>query len=400
MTRRLDYAHCLSVHHETDVRGSSRRRFVRFAAIPALAWAGLVHAHHSTGVFDTAKLIELRGTIVDFKLRNPHASLVVDARIVTSGDPDGPVSRWEVESESVSMLRTLGIDEQTFEPGDAITIRAWPSRDPTFRFVHARTLVDAFGGEYEMARSTRLFSPSLRAAASRPAEQPATSNVEATPAAQGIRKLAGRWQQPLLRFDAGAPALPLNAVGLAAWRAYERKRSPANRCEPINLPDLFFQPFFIFEVQIDAEGAVLHNEIYDITRTLPLDGVEVAVDRDGWFGKARAHVEGDALVVESRGFRPSAWGLGGEEAHGGGDVPSSDKKTLTERFSTSPDERTLFYDYTLEDSTYLAEPNRGHVALTRVPAGTPIYPYVCDLESAGMWSRTRDDAPLRVTPPR
>src|SRR5678816_1888951 len=103
MTRGLDYAHCPCVHHETDVRGSPRRRFVRFAAISALAWAGLVHAHHSTGVFDTARLVELRVTIVDFKLRNPHASRVVDARIVKNGDADGPVSRWEVESESVSM---------------------------------------------------------------------------------------------------------------------------------------------------------------------------------------------------------------------------------------------------------------------------------------------------------
>jgi hypothetical protein len=399
MTRSLDYAHRSCGHHEADVRGPLSRRFVRFAAIPVLAWAGLVHAHHSTGVFDTARLIELRGTIVDFKLRNPHASLVVDARIVENGNPGGPVLRWEVESESVSMLRTLGIDEQTFEPGDAITIHAWRSRDPAFRFAHARTLVDAFGAEYEMARSTRLFSPSLRAAASRPAEQTSTPSVEAGPVAQGIRKLAGRWQQPLLRFEAGVPALPLNAAGLAAWRAYERKRSPANRCEPINLPDLFFQPFFIFEVQIDAGYAVLHNEVYDIVRALPLDGTEIAVDPEGWFGVARARVEGDTLVVESRGFRPSAWGLGGEEAHGGGDVPSSDKKTLTERFSISPDERTLFYDYTLGDPAYLAEPKRGHVELTRVPAATSIYAYACDLESAGMWSRTRDDAPLRVTPP-
>ncbi len=151
---------------------------------------------------------------------------------------------------------------------------------------------------------------------------------------------------------------------------------------------------------MDAERAVLHNEVYDIVRTLPLDGTEVAVDRDGWFGVARARIESGALVVETRGFRPSAWGLGGEEAHGGGDVPSSDKKTLTERFSISPDDRAMFYDYTLQDSAYLAEPKRGHVELTRVPVTTAIYPYVCDLESAGMWSRTRDDAPLLVTPRR
>jgi hypothetical protein len=115
---------------------------------------------------------------------------------------------------------------------------------------------------------------------------------------------------------------------------------------------------------------------------------------------ARARVEGDALIVESHGFRASDWGLGGEEAHGGADVPSSEHKTLTERFSVSADGRMLLYDYVLEDTAYLSEPKHGRVELARVPAATAMYPYVCDLESAGMWSRTRGDAPLQITPQR
>lgn len=365
----------------------------------ALAWSGFAHAHHSTGVFDVDKTIELRGTIVDFKLRNPHSSLVVDARVVSDGKPGGPVTRWEVESEAVSMLRTLGVDAETFEPGDPITIRAWPNRDPSFRFVHAFALVDAFGGEYVMAKSTRLFSPSLRAAASLPARSAAGEKHARVPTSGGIAKLAGRWQQPLLRFPTDGPSLPLNAAGRAAWRSYDRKRSPANRCEPINVPDLFFQPFWLFEVQIEGRRVVLHNELYDVVRTVPIDGDEAPADHSGWFGVARGRVDGDALVVESHGFRPSGWGLGGEEAHGGAEVPSSEQKRLTERFSVSPDGRTLYYDYTLEDPTYLTERKRGRVELTRVPIDTPLYPYVCDLESARMWSRTRGDSPLRVTPP-
>jgi hypothetical protein len=359
-----------------------------------------VHAHHSTGVFDMTKTIELRGTIVDFKLRNPHASLVVDARVVSEDEPRGAVARWEIESETVSMLRTLGIDAQTFEPGDAITIHAWPHRDPAFRFAHARAIVDAFGAEYVMANSTRLFSPSLRAAASAPAETAKEQDAADEGAASGVARLAGRWQQPLLRFAADEPSLPLNAAGAAAWHSYDRKRSPANSCEPINVPDIFFQPFFLLEVRIDKRSAVLHHEIYDIVRTVPMRGGEARVDREGWFGVARGRIEGDTLVVESQGFRASGWGLGGEEAHGGADVPSSERKRLTERFSVSRDGRTLFYDYTLEDPAYLTVPKVGRVELTRVPAETAMFPYVCDLESARMWSRTRGDAALRITAPQ
>ncbi len=383
-----------------NVRGSSSRRVAYLAAAHALVCSALVQAHHSTGVFDTTKTIELRGTIVDFKLRNPHASLVVDAQVVTNGESRGAVARWEIESQAVSMLRTLGIDAQTFERGDSITIRAWPHRDPAFRFAHAFTIVDAFGAEYVMTNSTRLFSPSLRAAASAPAEPARERDAESAPAASGIARLAGRWQQPLLRSAAGESSLPLNAAGTAAWHGYNRKRSPANNCEPINVPDIFFQPFFLFEVQIGERSIVLHHEIYDIVRTVPMHGAETPADRDGWFGVASGRIEGDTLVVESHGFRASGWGLGGEEAHGGADVPSSERKKVTERFSVSRDGRTLFYDYVLEDPAYLTETKLGRVELTRIPADTAMFPYVCDLESARMWSRTRGDAALRTTTPQ
>ncbi len=60
-----------------------------------------------------------------------------------------------------------------------------------------------------------------------------------------------------------------------------------------------------------------------------------------------ARIDGDTLVVESRDFPPSRWGLGIEEAHGA-DVPSSERKTLTERFTAQPDGQTLVYEYTLD----------------------------------------------------
>jgi len=373
-----------------------RRSFGRATvSLAALLWVGDASAHHSAAVFDNTKKVELRGTIVDFKLRNPHSSFVLDARTFVDGKPSGRVERWEIESEASSMLRSLGIDAQTFEVGDPITIRAWPNRDSGFRFAHAFEILDAFGAEYALTNSTRLFSPSLRAAADKPAiDKPAAAS------GNGIARLVGRWQQPLLRFATNGASLPLNEAGLAAWRSYDRKRSPANSCEPINVPDIFFQPFFLLDLRIDEHTAVLHNEIYDIVRTVPLTGVPAPADKDGWYGMTSGHVEGEALVVESHGFRASRWGLGGEEAHGGADVPSSEQKKLTERFSVTPDGRTLIYDYTLEDAAYLTEAKQGRVELTRVPDGTEMYPYLCDLESAGMWSRRRGDAPLRVGQPR
>ena len=110
-------------------------------------------------------MVELRGVVVDFKLRSPHTSFVVDGQLFADDEPQGSVERWEVEWESAPMLQTLGVEPQTFAVGDDVTIVAAPHRDRAFRFVHALSVADAFGDTFVMADSDRLFSPSLRRAA-------------------------------------------------------------------------------------------------------------------------------------------------------------------------------------------------------------------------------------------
>jgi hypothetical protein len=367
---------------------------VRSVVLSALLVTGVARAHHSAAVFDSDKEIELRGVVVDFKLRSPHSSFVVDARAFSKDGVEigSGVARWEVESESVPVLRSQGIEPGTFEPGDAITITAWPHRDPSFKFAHSLEIRDAFGGEYAMTNSNRLYSPSVRAAAGvapkRDADAPARGLA--------IARLQGRWQQPFTRFG-GGPGLALNRAGMRAWHDYDRKQSPANVCEPINVPDLFFSAFFLFEIRIDEHTATLHNEYFDVVRTIPLAGTPSVADARGFFGSAVGRMDGDALVVESRDFPPSRWGLGVEEAHSA-DIPSSARKTITERFAAAPDGRTLVYEYMLADPDYMKGSQSGRIELTRVPDDTPFYPFDCDTESAAMWSRRRGEAPLRVEP--
>jgi hypothetical protein len=303
-----------------------------------------------------------------------------------------------VESESVPVLRSLGVEPATFEPGEPITIRAAPHRDRAFRFAHSLAIVDAFGAEYVITNSNRLFSPSLRAAAGiGPAPSGGPKESAGSPApSPGIARLQGRWQQPLTRFGAG-PDLPLNDAGMRAWRDYDRKKSPANSCEPINVPDIYFSAFFLFEIKIDEHAATLHNEYFDVVRSIPFNGAPALADVLGHFGRAVARIDGESLVVESRDFPPSRWGLGVEEVHGA-DVPSSDLKFVTERFTATPDGRTLVYEYTLSDPAFMTGSRRGRIELTRVPDDTPFYPFDCDKESAAMWSRQRGDPPLHIAP--
>jgi hypothetical protein len=365
-----------------------------------------LQAHHSTAVFALDKMIELRGVVVDFKLRSPHSSLIVDGRAFSDGKAIGNgVERWEIEWEALPPLKTAGVDATTFKPGDTVTIMGSPHRDPNFRFIHAQALTAANGAVYSILKTDRLYSPSLSAlSATGPAGgiaiANATSNIKTVgdvPKASGIARFAGRWQQPFTPPGTES-ALPLNAAGVAARNAYDQKASPANTCEPMSIPDIFNAPFYLFEVKLDGPRVTLHNEAYEIVRTVTLGGPAAPVDPKGQFGTATAQLAGDALVVESKSYPASKWGLGAEvQILGGGkDVPSSTQKTVTERYTVTADGRTLVLEYTVNDPAYLTKPYAGRLELTRVPDTAALYPYQCDVESAAMWSRNAKDKALRV----
>jgi len=78
--------------------------------------------HHSAGVyFDVDAVIELSGEITEVVWRNPHVYFIVQA---TDGES------WNVESNSVSILRRMGLTEGLVNAGDRVQIAGWPGRHP------------------------------------------------------------------------------------------------------------------------------------------------------------------------------------------------------------------------------------------------------------------------------
>lgn len=209
--------------------------------------------------------------------------------------------------------------------------------------------------------------------------------------------MAGRWNAPGGFARAEGSPLPLNAAGRAAWDSYDAKLSPANTCEPMNFPDMFNAPY-LFDVRVEGNTLVIHNQPWEAERRIPLDGSAVNTLPDGIFGVVRGRLDGAAVVLESERFPPSRWGLGSATQFlgSGADVPSSTQKKLTERFTLSADGLTLNYDYTLEDPAYLSQPFNGRLQFIRLAADTPMYPYDCEEEAASMFSRTPEDAALSV----
>ena len=363
----------------------SKRRLSVIACLSVAALGGPAQGHHSiTANFDTSREIEIRGEVVDFKLRSPHSSMVVNGFLYVDGvrQGDNP-EQWEIESSAASGLRGRGIGADSFRPGDQVAVIGAPHRNPQLRRSNSSNfrLLDA-------------EAPAPTPAAPAGASEVSPATVAAL-SAQGAYRLEGRWRPPF-QPPGDSSALPLNEAGLAAWRGYDQTLSPANTCEPMNIPVVFNAPGYLVEIELDEDQAVVRNQAYDVERRIPLNGASAAADADGHFGMVSGRLEGGSLLIDSSGFRPSRWGLGAAtQINGGGaDVPSSERKTISERFSASADGLTLIYEYTLFDPVYMSRPHEARVELARVADDAPMFPYNCDVDSAAMFSRAPGESLL------
>lgn len=356
-----------------------RRTGTVLAAFLAALPATFALAHHSvTANFDRDRQIEIHGTVVDWKLRSPHSSLVVDGIGYIDGEAQSDTpERWEIESSAAPSMRARGYTEHSIKYGDEIVVIGSPSR---------RGLKRANSSTFEREDGTSYASTEA-------ATPPAPDFIPVD--AEGIYRLAGRWRPPFQQ-EGTESALPLNEKGLAAWRAYDQTQSPANTCEPMSFPVVFNAPNYFLDLRLSDGEAVLRNQAYDIVRTIPLDGSSAPADPEGQFGIVSGRIEGDTLVIDSHDYPVSKWGLGAAtQINGGGaDVPSSPQKTLTESFSVSDDAQTLTYRYTLYDPVYMARPHTASIELARVPDDTPWYAYNCEKDAASMFSRAAGESLL------
>jgi hypothetical protein len=350
---------------------------VSAACAVALAASPPTQAHHSVAAnFDMARRIEVTGEVVEWRFRNPHSFLVVEGTAVIDGvASDAGVQRWEIESSASASMRAMGIDETTFFPGLKVTVSGAPHRNSSLHRINAFANRGAFLGETgdPIGDGAFIEGPAVAAAA---------------PSGVGAARLAGLWRPP---FQPNGPTTPLalTEAGRAAWEAYDQKLSPANSCEVMSIPDLFNAPSYVVTLEIGQDRAVVSNQAYNVVRAVPLDGTEAAADPAGVLGVVSGRIEGEGLVIESRGYPPSLWGLGAatQIMGAGADVPSSAEKTVVERFSVSEDGVTLIYEYTVDDPVYLSEPFSHRVEMARLPDDTVFYPYDCDVESASQFSR-------------
>jgi Family of unknown function (DUF6152) len=99
-----------------------RHRIAFLAIVCLLATAGIVSAHHSTAMYDTANPVTISGVVKKFDWTNPHAFIYVEV------NDNGKTVEWEVEMMSLNHLRSYGWTSKTVKPGDMISCTGSPAR--------------------------------------------------------------------------------------------------------------------------------------------------------------------------------------------------------------------------------------------------------------------------------
>lgn len=95
-----------------------------FACGAALLAAQPAAAHHSVAInFARGEPTEIRGTVKEVHMRNPHSQYVIDVPAT-----DGSVTQWLVEWSDRNSLVRRGVDLDLIKPGDTVTLTLWPSQ--------------------------------------------------------------------------------------------------------------------------------------------------------------------------------------------------------------------------------------------------------------------------------
>jgi hypothetical protein len=337
--------------------------FLTWAFLVVGLFSGTANAHHSFAThYDADNVIEITGTLTEVSLRNPHSFFTLDVT-----QQDGSVISWEIESQSTSLLRREGIGANTLKVGDTLTVWGPRSRRPELDLLLGTQFFTQGGEEFEVLKSIRSPVP-VKAFDSR--------------GLTGIERLTGKWLTHIKGQVVGESTLKLNDAGKQLLTDFDPSNTSAMRCVPPNLPAMLFLPY-TYEITLKDNKVRLFQEYQKIDRSAVLDSDAGDSSMPG-YGTRKARFEGDELVVESTEFPLLEAGLtSGWEPNGNGyDIPSSENKTFTERYSVNEDGSQLILRYTLNDVAYMVEPYSSEIVFERIPDDTLVADIVCDPETA------------------
>ena len=322
------------------------------ATLCLLALLGLIavpkaQAHHGNIIFDLDSVVTMQGTVSRYVWRNPHVYIYVETT-----DDDGEVAEWQLEGDPIPIMTRSGWSPTTLTPGDAVTVRMNPDRNPERNHALMVSLTKPDG--------VILFPRSGgRAAATR-----ATS-------IEGVWDGLRGWNTREFIYG------ELTEAGAAAQAVYTEDDNPVSDCIPYPLPTIVAAPY-LNEILIHEDRITIRSEFFGVVRTIYMDGRE---HPDGGERTNQGHSigwwEDGVLVVDTNHYEDY-------RAGNRAGIPSGPLKHSVERYELSDDGTQLFINYTIEDPDYMVDPMRGSMVWDYAP-GRELIPIECNPDNARLY---------------
>ena len=124
--RRISILKLMREVRRTMTAGMIRQSAIFLILSTFLLFAPVLWAHHGLARFDTSHIVEMHGTVTDFKWINPHAYVYADLI-----DQQGKAANWALECGSLGMLSRFGWSPTVLKHGDKVTVRGFVAKDHT-----------------------------------------------------------------------------------------------------------------------------------------------------------------------------------------------------------------------------------------------------------------------------
>jgi hypothetical protein len=112
------------------------KRAILFLIVTSLGVAIPAFAHHSFAAeYHEDQTVTVEGTVTAFLYRNPHAFVEIEGT-----DANGISTKWIAEWFGAGRLSRIGVNADTFKPGDKVTMTGAPSRKSEEHRLHLKTL--------------------------------------------------------------------------------------------------------------------------------------------------------------------------------------------------------------------------------------------------------------------
>jgi hypothetical protein len=315
---------------------------MRYAlSLAVMAWCAIgsvdVRAHHSGSEYQRTT-VEIEGVLQEVAWQNPHVHFFVRTK-----DASGKVVTWDIEANSLSILRRTDANPDNLKVGDTVKVAGAPSNRAANR-MWASNILAANGREIVLGPGTppRWVKNDALGSKSTWFEGGTAANKTA-----GIfRVWSTKFGEPggLWRRD-----YPLTDPAKKARASFNLLTdSVAPGCRPKGMPTIMEQPYPLEFVR-KGDTILLRMEEYDTVRPIVMkpDAKFNALPKT-LLGRSKGTWEGETLVVTTDRIDWPYIDPSG--------TPQGPSSSIVERFTPTSDGTRLSYTMTITDPATFTSP--------------------------------------------